>query len=458
MSPLALSLRFLQAQPDSRLVALARDGHEPAFEALVRRYRKELLAYCRRLMAQSGNAEDVLQQALLQAWKALDGGAEVTDVRPWLYRIAHNVAISYIRAASAAPQRVQEAGSGPGVDQIVEQRLRVRAVLTGIASLPTLQRDALVSSAVDGASHEEIATALGLSSGSVRGLIYRARATVRAAAAALIPSPLVGWALRRAETRTGGTQAMVEALAGGGGAGVVGLVAKGGVVITLAGAVAGGGVIITHSSSHHLPSAARRAASRSVAAASEKSSVGETVLAGSPVSIEGAAGLNTRTASHGRDSSGADGQARSGSRHVGGRDGGGDNGRSTRGSDGGALGGTDGASPGGSDRSGGGGGGSRGGSDGASDGADGAALSGVATAAVGTGIAGGSLGSSGRSGGGSDGSDGTSGHSAPGSGTSTQSPVTTMTTTTSTTTSTSRGGSGADRGSRSGSGSSGPGD
>src|SRR5947209_2361042 len=103
MSPLALSLRFLQAQPDSRLAQLARDGHEPAFEALVRRYRKELLAYCRRLQPQSGNAEDTLQQTLMKAWTALNAGAEVREVRPWLYRIAHNVAISSLRAGVAAP-------------------------------------------------------------------------------------------------------------------------------------------------------------------------------------------------------------------------------------------------------------------------------------------------------------------------------------------------------------------
>src|SRR5947209_13288378 len=75
MSPLALSLRFLQAQPDSRLVALARDGHEPAFEALVRRYRSELLSYCRRMQPQTASAEDALQQTFLQALRAPYAGA-----------------------------------------------------------------------------------------------------------------------------------------------------------------------------------------------------------------------------------------------------------------------------------------------------------------------------------------------------------------------------------------------
>src|SRR2546421_2375770 len=119
MSPLALSLKFLQAQPDGRLLALAREGHEPAFEALVRRYRKELLSYCRRLQPRSGSAEDALQQTLLQAWRALAAGAEVRDVRPWLYRIAHNVAVSSLRVVVAAPQEINEAAAGPEVDHVV---------------------------------------------------------------------------------------------------------------------------------------------------------------------------------------------------------------------------------------------------------------------------------------------------------------------------------------------------
>ena len=76
MSPL-VSVRFLQTQTDARLVALARAGHERAFEALVQRYRKPLLAYCRRLLLPEARAEDALQQALLQAWLAIQKETEV---------------------------------------------------------------------------------------------------------------------------------------------------------------------------------------------------------------------------------------------------------------------------------------------------------------------------------------------------------------------------------------------
>ena len=183
MSPLALSLRFLQTQPDARLVELSRAGHERAFEALVQRYRRRLLAYCRRITASESSAEDALQQGLLQAWMALSGGAvEVRDARAWLYRIVHNVAISNIRRSVLEPVEVEGAEGAAGADHEVERRFAVRDALAGLALLPELQREVMLSAAFEGRSHDEIASALGLSHGAVRGLMYRARATLRAAA------------------------------------------------------------------------------------------------------------------------------------------------------------------------------------------------------------------------------------------------------------------------------------
>jgi hypothetical protein len=197
---------------------------------------------------------------LLQAWRALKAGAEVQEARPWLYRIAHNVTLNHLRVTVALPQEVSEAAGGHEIHQLVEQRLQARAALAGMASLPALQRDVFVSTTLNGASHEEVASALGLTSGAVRGLIYRARATLRSAAAALTPTPALHWAIRRAESRTGGARAISEALAGGGGAGVAAAIAKGGAVLTIAGAVAGAsGGLFTHSASQHRHPEARLA-------------------------------------------------------------------------------------------------------------------------------------------------------------------------------------------------------
>jgi hypothetical protein len=103
----------------------------------------------------------------------------------------------------------------------------------------------MLGTAVEGRSHEEVAGALGLTSGSVRGLIYRARATLRAAAAALIPAPLVDWALRQQHGPHAGSSGVYQALAGGGSAGVAGAVLKGGAIVTVAGALAGTAAVIT---------------------------------------------------------------------------------------------------------------------------------------------------------------------------------------------------------------------
>jgi RNA polymerase sigma factor (sigma-70 family) len=247
MSPLALSLRLLQAQPDERLLALSRGGHEPAFEALVRRYRRQLLAYCRRLAVPQTSPEDVLQQALMQAWSALASGVEVQDARAWLYRIVHNTAISATRKAGEDPAQLSHELSAVAVEQVVEHRLAAREALAGVAALPELQREVILGTAVEGRSHEEVAAALGLTSGSVRGLLYRARSTLRAAAAALIPTPLIHWAARHEPRGRGGQTGVVEAVAGGGSAGVAGTVLKGGAVVTVAGALAGtAAVVSTH--------------------------------------------------------------------------------------------------------------------------------------------------------------------------------------------------------------------
>jgi RNA polymerase sigma factor (sigma-70 family) len=248
LSPLALSLRFLQTQSDAQLATLARAGHERAFEALVRRYRRPLLAYCRRFGGAGVNPEDTLQQALLQAWTAIRTGVEVRDPRAWLYRIVHNVAVSNQRRPALVPVELEDTAGANGADHEAEQRMAARAALAGLAALPHLQREVMVGTAVDGLSHDELASALGLSSGAVRGLIYRARATLRAAAAAVLPAPVINWALRSGSGRASG---VYEALGGGGSAGLGGILLKGGVIAATAGAIATAGISTSQPGAHH---------------------------------------------------------------------------------------------------------------------------------------------------------------------------------------------------------------
>ena len=247
MSP-GIPTRLLATQSDERLLALIREGHERAFEALVHRYRRPLLSYCRRLPLPDGRAEDVIQLALLRAWIAVREGAEVRDLKAWLYRVVHNTALNAARDAAHDSEpvlddpgsRLHPTAAPPELDL----RLRAREALAEVAALPVLQREVMVRTAVAGHSHERVASDLGISDGAVRGLLYRARATVRRAATALTPPPLLSWLAGRMQQAPPTPERLTE-LAGGGSVGVGGLLFKGGIVAVTA-STALTGVAIVH--------------------------------------------------------------------------------------------------------------------------------------------------------------------------------------------------------------------
>jgi RNA polymerase sigma factor (sigma-70 family) len=226
---------LLRALSDARLAALVTTGHDRAFEVLVSRHRNELLRHCRRLRLPDGAAEDVVQHALMSAWAALRRGSEVREPRAWLHRIVHHEALRAI-TANQPQDELSEALPGPGsLESWVETRATVHETLCGIAALPAQQRDALLGTAADGMSHDQLAAKMGLTPQAVRGLVYRARATMRAGMAAVFPAPLINWMFGQSN----------EAIAGAGaGTGLVGLLLKGGAAgvaaVVLATAGAGG--------------------------------------------------------------------------------------------------------------------------------------------------------------------------------------------------------------------------
>lgn len=255
MSP-GISTRLLATQSDERLLRLVREGHERAFEALVNRYRRPLLNYCRRLSLPEARTEDVLQQALLKTWIALRDGAEVRDIKAWLYRVVHNAAVNAVRDAAHDRERVADPTlriEGGHAD--VERGLVVREALAEVAALPPLQREVIVRTAVGGYSHEQVASDLGLSDGAVRGLLYRARTTLRTATTALTPPQLLAWLAGRADQGAGAPERLGELAAGGGTVGFGGLLLKGGVAAVTAGTLLTGAAVVqlqTGGHRHHV--------------------------------------------------------------------------------------------------------------------------------------------------------------------------------------------------------------
>ena len=250
------SLVLLRTQSDARLVALARDGHERAFEAIVERYRRQLLRSCRRVLPE-GRAEDALQHALMAAWRGIERGDEVRELRPWLHRIAHNTSLNLLRQTGYDYDELQESlRIADAPDDELERRAVVRQTLHGLASLPPRQREALLAIAVEGRSQEEVAGELGLSTGAVRQLVHRARSSLRAAATAVIPLPLVSWAAAWG-SRGELTTRIAELSAGAGGAGAAAALAKAGTVAVIAGgAVAGPALIEKRANGPQAPAAA----------------------------------------------------------------------------------------------------------------------------------------------------------------------------------------------------------
>src|SRR5437764_983575 len=246
MSP-RISIRLLAGQSDERLLALVRDGHERAFEALVHRYRNAPLRYLRRAVGLlDPRAEDVLEQAVLQAWPALARGAEVRDRRPWLYRIAHNTALNAIRGPGERQlELVDGVLSGyPADGSPLERWIDAREALSGVAALPGMQREAILLTAIDGQSHEQAARALGISNAAVRGLVYRARTAMRTAAAAITPPPLLAWALGASSSAGPTVERVAEIASGGGVFGAGSVLLKGAAVAVTAGALATGAAVV----------------------------------------------------------------------------------------------------------------------------------------------------------------------------------------------------------------------
>jgi RNA polymerase sigma factor (sigma-70 family) len=241
---------LLRLQSDGRLVALARDGHDPAFTAIVDRYRAALVRYCTRLLGPE-RAEDAVQQTLLNAHTAMNDDLDRDiQLRPWLYRIAHNVSLNVLRGARETTTLAEDRADTVAVEDVVAQRQQLRDALAAISALPEPQRDALLLRELEGRSHEEIAAALGVSVGGARQHLYRARTAVRGAMTALTPYPVLVRLMDlggQTAAETGAARASEVAV----GTGLGAVATKVGVGVVAAGAVAAGALNAHHANHHH---------------------------------------------------------------------------------------------------------------------------------------------------------------------------------------------------------------
>lgn len=292
MSPrFSLSEMFLRTQTDERLCALVSDGHSRAFAVLVERHRVTLLRAAGRVGGPQ-RAEDVVQEALLRAWRALAAGTRVEHVPAWLHQIVRNTALNHLASARGLEEPLPDELADPQqLADAIAARQMAHDLLARIAELPNRQRTALVETELAGRSREAIAADLGLSEGAVRQLVHRARSSVRVAMTAITPFPLAAWIARRgvapgAVDRLAGLphggaarSPLLEALGGGSAAGT-GVLLKGGAAIIAAGAL-GGGLAwreLSHTHAHRRVHHAAAAPGHTAAAAGSASTPGAAQL------------------------------------------------------------------------------------------------------------------------------------------------------------------------------------
>jgi RNA polymerase sigma-70 factor, ECF subfamily len=194
---------------ESTLLPALRAGDEQAFQRLTDRYRRELLVHCYRMLGSFHDAEDVLQETLLRAWRGLESFEGRSALRPWLYRIATNVCLDAIasrrrRALPNGTNPASDAGAPlpgpiseplwiePMPDTLIDLRPAVNpeahydaresvtlAFLATLQTLPGRQRAALILREVLGWRAAEVADLLETSVAAVNSALHRARVSMK---------------------------------------------------------------------------------------------------------------------------------------------------------------------------------------------------------------------------------------------------------------------------------------
>ena len=167
---------------DGVLLGRLADGDQAAFTALMQRHLSAVLATARRIVRDDSEAEDIAQEAFLRLWhmaQTLQAGTY--GMRPWLRRVASNLAIDWLRKAKRldvtdeVPEQIDEAGQL----QALEASEVSKRVEQALANLPTRQRIAVSLFHFDEMSQREVAELMNLSEDALESLLARGRRQLR---------------------------------------------------------------------------------------------------------------------------------------------------------------------------------------------------------------------------------------------------------------------------------------
>jgi RNA polymerase sigma-70 factor (ECF subfamily) len=171
---------------DLALVARCRLGDLAAFEELYAAHSGRLFSVACRMLGNPSDAEDLLQEIFLSAHRKLDGFRGEAALGTWLYRLAMNHCLDYLRSRTARTNEltdVLEDEPGlyePGRGGLAEQTVAKMDLERAVAQLPVGCRAAFVLHDVEGLEHREVAEALGIAEGTSKSQVHKARLRLRA--------------------------------------------------------------------------------------------------------------------------------------------------------------------------------------------------------------------------------------------------------------------------------------
>ena len=181
---------------DAAAVSKARGGDEDAFRVLVERHTRGVYRLAYRMTGKPEDAEDVVQETFVRAYRQLGRFEERSNFATWLYRIGFNCAIDYMRArphreSNEEPEtleRISGHGHGPGIDDLVYAGQISERVQDALNALSEQERAAFLMRHYHGHSIEEICGALNLKTNAAKHSIFRAVKKMRVALRPLLES------------------------------------------------------------------------------------------------------------------------------------------------------------------------------------------------------------------------------------------------------------------------------
>jgi len=170
---------------DIDLCRLASDGNLPAFEIIYQRYHRRTYALCLRMTNSQTEAEDLTQEVFIQLFRKVGSFRGDSAFSTWLHRLTVNQVLMYFRRRSVKNEKVSEDGEMP--EQTVTgsanpNRMQVVdriALKNAVALLPNGYKSVFLLHDVEGYEHEEVARRLGISIGTSKSQLHKARLKLR---------------------------------------------------------------------------------------------------------------------------------------------------------------------------------------------------------------------------------------------------------------------------------------